>query len=588
MIPAIRKTLFGNSSKSVSAPYIFVLLCIYTVINAVYTGLFFCIEAMFIRVGLSLIIVLSFVFIEKSPLDSAVTAFLSPVVMIAVLIFGAIYFKGDFLIFVYNFAIAVISLTYLKPKSLAAYIAVSSAAFVVILFVFGVNLLGAVFTFIYSTLYLITSVALNVLVYLFCKSYVQALVSLTEAKNEASLASKAKGNFLASMSHEIRTPLNAIIGLIDIELRQNLPLEDLDNLRKIRTSGNLLMGIINDILDMSKIESGKFEIMPSEYVFADMINDTAALNAVRIGSKHIRFLISIDERIPCVLKGDALRVKQLLSNLLSNAFKYTREGSVELRASWQPDSGGARIAFEVADTGIGIRADDLKKLFSEYTQAYQAETRDIEGTGLGLSISKALCEMMGGSISATSEFGKGSVFSADIWQEIVDISPIGEQTVSALASFTYQPEIGKQVVEFVPMPYAKVLVVDDIDINLEVASACLALYQISVDVVDNGADAVRMIENGEPKYDLVFMDHMMPGMDGIEAARAIRELGTQYAATLPIVALTANALVGNDKMFADNGFQDFLSKPIEAEKLDEVLHRWIRDPSDPETLEERR
>ena len=578
MISAIRKAVFTNSGNNSSTPYIFIILCVYTVINSVYTGLFFGIVAMFIRIGLSLIIVLSFVAIEKSQLVSAVKAFLAPIVILVVLIIGSIYFKGDFLIFMYNCSIAIISLTYLKPKSLAAYIAVSTAAFAVIFFVFGINLLGAAFTTVYNTLYLIASAALNVLIYMFCKTYVNTLNSLTEAENEAGLASKAKGNFLASMSHEIRTPLNAIIGLIEIELRRDLPLEDLDNLRKIRTSGNLLMGIINDILDMSKIESGRFELVPTEYVFADMINDTVALNAVRIGSKRIKFLVTIDEQIPCKMKGDELRIKQLLSNLLSNAFKFTHEGNVELRASWSPDSEGARITFDVTDTGIGIRDDDMKKLFSEYTRIYQSDTREVEGTGLGLSISKGLCEMMGGSITAKSEYGKGSVFSVDIWQGIVDATPIGEQVASALMRFSYKAETYKPGVDFVPMPYARVLIVDDLDINLEVAAACLAPYQISVDVTDNGADAVQMIKDGEPRYDLIFMDHMMPGMDGIETTRAIRALGTDYAASVPIVALTANALVGNDKMFADNGFQDFLSKPIEIEKLDEVLHKWVHKP----------
>ena len=579
MIPAIRKTLFANSGKNESAPYIFVILCVYFIINSVYTGLFFGVDAMLVRIGLSLLMVLAYVIIEKSPLDSSVTAFLSPFFMMVVLVIGAIYFHGDFLIFMYSCGIAIISLSYLKPKSLAAYVAATGLMFVIIWFVFKINLLGAAFTAVYNILYLITSVALNFLIYIFCKSYVHALISLTEAKNEASLASKAKGSFLASMSHEIRTPLNAIIGLTEVELRRQLPLEDLDNLRKIHTSGNLLMGIINDILDMSKIESGKFELVPMEYIFADMIYDTAALNAVRIGSKRIRFLISIDKNIPCRMNGDELRIKQLLSNLLSNAFKFTHEGSVELRVTWRPESGGARVVFEVVDTGIGIRDDDLKDLFSEYTQVYQTSTRDIEGTGLGLSIAKGLCELMNGNISAKSEIGKGSVFTVDICQEIVDETPIGEQIANSLMNFTYQPKINKPKMEFVPMPYARVLVVDDIDLNLEVAAACLASYQISVDVTDNGADAVQKIKDGEPKYDLIFMDHMMPGMDGIEATRAIRKLGTQYAQSLPIVALTANALVGNDKMFADNGFQDFLSKPIEVEKLDEVLHKWVYNPT---------
>ena len=579
MTSAIRRILFGNSGKNIFAPHIFLILCAYTIINSTYTGLFFGMTAMLIRYGLSLIIVVSFAIIERSSLDNAVTAFLSPIITIGALIFGAIYFKGDFLLFLYNTGISMISLTYLKPKSLAAYIAVSGVAFAVILFGFHVNLLGGVFTPVYNILYFIASCGMNLLTYVFCKTYVQALIALTEAKNEAGLASQAKGNFLANMSHEIRTPLNAIIGLTEVEMRRDLPQTELDNLRKIHASGNLLKGIINDILDMSKIESGKFDLVPDVYDFADMIYDTVTLNTVRIGSKPIKFMVSADDSIPRCLKGDELRVKQLLSNLLSNAFKYTNEGSVELRAFWKQDAGRARLTFEVADTGIGIRAEDIKKLFSEYDRVNQDITREIEGTGLGLAISKGLAELMGGRISARSEYGKGSVFTVEIWQEIIDAAPIGEQVANALKDFTYSPQFDdSSSVDYVLMPYARVLIVDDVDLNLEVAAACLEPYDIRVDCVDNGADAVQLIKSGEPRYDLIFMDHMMPGMNGIEAVRAIREIGTEYTSSLPIVALTANALAGNDKMFAENGFQGFLSKPIELQRLDEVLHEWVYDP----------
>ena len=577
MTSLIQKYVFRNSVKNQSAPHIFIVLCVYTILVSTYTGLFFGNQFMLIRLGLSLIIVIAYVIIERSPLNALLTAFLSPVVIASVLIFGAMYFGGDFLLFTYNCGIAFISLTYLKPKGLAAYIALSSTAFAVILFGFGINLLGPIFTPIYNILYFIVSVALNVLTYIFCKSYVQALDDLTEAKNEASLAAHAKGSFLANMSHEIRTPLNAIIGLTDVELRRELPQADTENLRKIHSSGNLLMGIINDILDISKIESGKFELVPTEYDFAEMIYNVVTINMVHMGQKPIKFIVEIDENVPRRLLGDELRIKQILGNLLSNAFKYTREGNVTLTVSQQSDHPQvAMLKINVSDTGSGIRTEDLKKLFSEYAQVNKKSTIGIEGTGLGLAICQGLVELMGGEIKAESEYGRGSVFSLEILQEIIDSTPIGAGTAAALKDFTYTPDYHEPDVNYIPMPDKRILVVDDVEINLDVAAACLEPYEIQVDCIDNGAEAVRRMKDEEPRYDLIFMDHMMPGMDGVEATQAIRRIGTDYASAIPIIALTANVFAGNDTLFIDSGFQGVLSKPIDLIKLDDVLHTWLK------------
>ena len=533
---------------------------------------------MIIRFGLSLIIVFAYVIIERSSLGKRWTSFLSPIILISVLIFGSIYFGGDFLIFTYNTAIAMISMTYLRPKGLLAYIALSSAAFTVVLFVLGINLLGPAFTAIYNILYFIVSVALNILIYIFCKSYVQVLEDMTNAKNEASHAAKAKGSFLANMSHEIRTPLNAIIGLTEAELRRNLPEESHENLRKIHTSGNLLMGIINDILDMSKIESGKFELLSSTYDIANIIYDTATLNMVHIGSKPVKFILGVDENIPRLLIGDDIRIKQVLGNLLSNAFKYTKEGRVELNVKLvqgmsEPEK--VLLSFEVSDSGMGIKEDDLKKLFSEYAQVNQRSTRGIEGTGLGLAICLGLVELMGGELTARSEYGSGSTFSVTIQQQIAEEKPIGPDIAEALKNFTYTPEKTESAIEYRSLPQFRVLVVDDVEINLDVAAACLEPYGMTVDCIITGTEAVQRMKDAEPRYDLIFMDHMMPVMDGVEATKAIRGLGTRYADTIPIIALTANVFAEKDNIFIDNGFQGFLSKPIDLLKLDNVLRKWL-------------
>jgi signal transduction histidine kinase/CheY-like chemotaxis protein len=412
------------------------------------------------------------------------------------------------------------------------------------------------------------------------------ITELDMAKRKAEEASRSKSSFLATMSHEIRTPLNAIMGLSEIEMQKELPKTTHDSLEKIFSSGSSLLGIINDILDISKIEAGSMEMIPTDYGTSGLVSSAIQLNLVRIGSKNIAFGLEMDPSIPKGLNGDELRVKQILNNLLSNACKYTAEGFVKLSVGWEREGDFARLKFSVSDSGQGIRPEDLAKLFTEYQQLNASANRHIEGTGLGLSITKKLVELMGGEISAESEFGKGSTFTAVFLQKIVDEAPVGAKTVSDLKGFRFGDYNNKRNKNLIRtyMPYGNVLVVDDVDINLEVVCGLLMPYGVNVDCVMSGPEAIKKIKlagdenSGAPRYDLVLMDHMMPGMDGIETTEAIRrDIGTEYARTVPIIALTANAMTGNEEMFLSKGFDGFISKPIDIMRLDVELNKRIRD-----------
>jgi signal transduction histidine kinase/DNA-binding response OmpR family regulator len=404
----------------------------------------------------------------------------------------------------------------------------------------------------------------------------------------AEFASEAKSNFLANMSHEMRTPLNAIIGFAEIELGKEqegeegsvYPADTRENLEKIYGSGVTLLGLINDILDISKIESGKFELVPINYDMPSLINDTVVLNIVRIGSKPIRFKLDIDENLPARLFGDELRIKQILNNLLSNAFKYTKEGTVVLRVRCEWDGGGVWMNCDVSDTGMGIREEDVGKIFGDYSQVDVKSNRHIEGTGLGLAITKRMVEMMKGTLSVESEYGRGSTFSIRILQGFVSDTVIGKDLAENLKEFRYimaRQDKNTQMVR-AHIPYAKVLVVDDVATNLDLVRDIMKPYGMTVDCVKSGQAAIDLVRKGEVRYNAIFMDHMMSGMDGIEAVRIIRnEIDGGYAKTVPIIALTANAITGNAKLFLNNGFQDFLTKPIDIIKLNEAINRWIRD-----------
>ncbi|MDR0356370.1 MAG: response regulator [Deltaproteobacteria bacterium] len=401
---------------------------------------------------------------------------------------------------------------------------------------------------------------------------------LVEA-SKARASSEAKSSFLAKMSHEIRTPLNSIMGLSKVELQRDIPERTRDNLAKIYAAGGTLLSIINDLLDLTKVEIGQFVLYPAPYSFTNFVSDAVSINIVRIGTKPIKFILEIDESMPSMFFGDELRVKQILNNLLSNAFKYTDMGQVKLSFSCKYNDDDAWLAMTVSDTGRGIKPDDIERIFGVYSQVDKDNQRAIEGTGLGLSISKDLVEQMEGTILVESEYGQGSTFKAFVRQKIIDPTPIGPEAVFNLQSYQ---SINRQRLEELPftrflMPQVRVLVVDDVETNLDVAQALLQPYGFVVDCVTSGKEALALIKSGNVEYDCVFMDHMMPDMDGLEVVKMIRELDTDYAKNVPIIAMTANALVESEKLFLKSGFQAYLAKPIDLGKLHVVLTNWIKD-----------
>jgi PAS domain S-box-containing protein len=426
----------------------------------------------------------------------------------------------------------------------------------------------------------------------------KAMVRLAKQQAEAEAVSQAKSVFLANMSHEMRTPMNVIVGFTDLMLEEeNVPGEIKATLRKINTAGHTLMGLINNVLDISKIEAGKLELTPVQYDVASLLNDVITLNMIRINNKPITFKLNIEGAMPAMLFGDDLRVKQILNNLLSNAFKYTKKGTVtlsvvvkgvttnETSTNGNTTNGNTTnvfdISFTISDTGIGIRGEDISKLFSDYNQVDTKANRAIEGTGLGLSITKKFIEMMGGEISVESEYGKGTSFCAKIRQGFVSDQVMGRETVESLCGLRYldKKRHSQEKLSRLDLSYARVLVVDDFPTNLDVAAGMLRKYKMQVDCVQSGQDAVNLIAAGERVYDAVFMDHMMPVMDGIEATKAIRALDTEYAHNVPIIALTANVVAGNEQMFLNNGFNAFLPKPFNVMGLDSVVQLWVRDKS---------
>jgi len=418
----------------------------------------------------------------------------------------------------------------------------------------------------------------------------QCIQSEIRRRETAEEESRAKSRFLARMSHEIRTPMNAVLGIVELMLqKEDLPADVYDSMKRIHSSSDLLMATLDDILDLAKVEAGKLEIVNIPYETARLIYDTVQLNQVYGKNKNLAFDIEVDENLPSRFIGDALRIKQILNNLLSNAFKYTQTGSVSLSAGIQKNNDGeTRISFTVKDTGCGLTQDQKEKLFdSEYTRFGMYNNDGVLGTGLGMSVVNQLLTLMNGSISVESEPGMGTRITLSIPQQPDGTETIGKENAEKLQNTiltnsknipTVIP-VQDKTVDRSPMPYGRVLVVDDVESNVYVTQGILEHYEIGVDTAQSGKEAVDKIANGAT-YDIILMDHMMPEMNGEEATREIRELGY----TRPIIALTADVVGKDEETFIAMGFDGFIGKPIDMENMERYLTYYIRDKYTAEPL----
>ncbi len=394
--------------------------------------------------------------------------------------------------------------------------------------------------------------------------------SLVEEKQRADANNLAKSFFLANMSHEIRTPLNAIVGFSEILLKSDLSAADRDATEDICNSAYNLLAIINDILDISKIESGRMELNEQEYALKDVIKDAYLITQTLASKKSLQLSMDIAEDLPSRVLGDATRVRGILVNILNNAVKYTRQGSVKLVGRVERlSTKDALFTFQVIDTGIGIRKEDMDVLFESFKQVDLKSNTGIEGTGLGLAIVKGFLNLMDGDISVESEYGVGSTFTMKFHQQIVDDTPIGKITAGPSGE-------KKSAISDIKFPGVRVLAVDDNRVNLKVVSRTLQRYEMDVTTADSGMESLELCKSNA--YDIILMDHMMPGMDGVEAMQKIREFGGIYAAggACKIVALTANAISGVREEMIAAGFDDYLSKPIEFPKMEALFASYVK------------
>ena len=398
------------------------------------------------------------------------------------------------------------------------------------------------------------------------RDLVKAVEAAEQAKEQAQAANRVKSDFLANMSHEIRTPINAIMGMNEMILREEENPEVYEYAASVHAAANTLLTIVNDILDFSKIESGKMEIIPTEYELGSLINDSYNMIAERLEKKGLKSEVLCEETLPRILRGDEVRIRQIFTNLLTNAVKYTETGKVTINVKGTIEGDCLQLVLQVKDTGIGIKPENLDKLFHKFERLDTSRNYNIEGTGLGLSITHQLVELMHGSIQVQSIYGEGSCFTVTLPQTIVDRTPIGRiNDYHAVAMTGYR--------ESFQAPQGRILVVDDVEMNLMVIRNLLKKTQLQIDTAMSGQQCLNMVR--QKAYDVIFMDHMMPGMDGVQTLEQMKAMPDSLNKDTPVIMLTANALTGMREEYLKLGFRDYLAKPIQGNRLEKLLIKYL-------------